>query len=481
MLDSHQAFWDKHPALLLATCVLIGTSSPLFWDFPWNWAFPFLWAVYLACIRSWAAITLLAISALYSGVLYTAPASGEIGYYSITSLQPHQSPFQKGLIYKGMLLIDRKWVPCSVYHRGNPYPKANFDYILKGKLQQRESYNYLFKPKEWTPVKNTWSLAEFRYQMKERFRYFLDQKLQRPRTSSFLGSLITGDVEDRSLRYEFGRLGLQHILAISGFHFAILIAFCSFFLGLFLPYRCKIIVLLLSINAYFLFVGSVPSVQRSWLMALFYLLGKLIGRHSSGLNLLGVALLIELILDPLVSANLGFQLSFLSCIGILLFRPLFKPLLLPKSPPTEFTPLSKHIYLLSSFLRHGFSVNLGVNLAILPLILYHFHQFPLLSLLYNLFFPFLVSIALFGLLLSLLVHLLMPLLATPLFYLLDLFTAQLLDLTAYPPIALDYSFTVSAFPAWLIPFYLFGLFYLTNSSFSDKIFKVFHGDRSSVG
>lgn len=455
--------WEEQPGLLAALSLLIGTSSFLFWGSPWNWIWPLLWIAYLIVLRSWASIALVLGGIVYSGWLYVGSPSGDCAYFSITSLQPHATPFQKGFLYKGMLFADHCRVPCSVYHKEGERPPASCDYILQGKLIQRSPYEYLFKTQEWTPVKRSWSLAEFRYQAKERFRKFLDQKLQRPRVATFLGSLITGDVEDRSLRYEFGRLGLQHILAISGFHFGVLISFCSYFLSLIFPQRWKLIALLLAVNLYFLFVGSAPAVQRSWLTALLYLTGKLIGRHSSGLNLLGVALTVEIILDPLISANLGFQLSFLSCAGILLLHPLCeRPLrrLLPKRTPLEASalpPFSKHAYFLSAYLREGLAITLAVNIAIFPLLLFYFHQFPLLSLLYNLFFPSLVGIALFSLLIALLTHLLFPPLANLLFPLTDFLTAQLLDLAAYPPLALDYSLHL-AIPAWPIPFYILLIF-----------------------
>lgn len=492
----HFKFWEKYPALLFGLSLLVGTSSFLFWAFPWNWIWPFLWSSYLISLRKWAPLLLVISGLFYSWCLYGQTPRGETGYFSIHSLQPHESPFAKGLIYKGGLYVDGQRVPCAVHQPfSENHPKASCDYLLRGILKQRGPYDYLFRAKEWIPIEKTWSLAEFRFQMKERFRAFLEQNLQRPRVASFLGSLLTGDVEDRSLRYEFGKLGLQHILGVSGFHFAILILFCSFFLRLFLPPSGKILVLLVLINAYFLFVGDQPAVQRGWLMALFYLFGKLIHRQSSGLNLLGAALLIEVFLDPLVSAHLGFQFSFLSCIGIFLFRPLFTPLtyyLFPKHSPDRLSRSAQHGYLLTAFLREALSIDLAVNAAIFPLILYHFHSFPLLSSLYNLFFPFLVSAALFSLLLSLLTHLILPPLAIPLFYLTDLFTAQLLDLTAYPPLFLDFSIRVHSFPAWAIPLYLFGLFCLsltifrepfslTNTPILGKILGTSYGDRSSVG
>lgn len=478
LLLTHRKFWSENPALLLAICILIGSSSYLFWPSPLNLLFPALWALYLIAVGSWPLIILLVASIFYCTFLYPKVPTGTTGYFSITSLQPYQSPFQKGLLYKGAIFIDGQKVPCHVHHSSINPPKANCDYILEGALVETAPYNYLFKAKKWTPIKRTWSFAQYRFQLKERLRLFLEEKLQRPKTAIFLGSLLTGDVQDRALRFEFSRLGLQHILAVSGFHFAILIAFCSFFLSYIFSNRWKIIVLLLAIHAYFFFVGPLPAVQRSWLIATLYLTGKLISRHSSALNLLGVALLIELILDPLISSNLGFQLSFTSCFGLLLLSPHLNFQI--QQSPNGLSNASCHIYLISNFWRKAFSLTLAVNLALLPLLLTHFHKFPLLSILYNLFFPFLVSIAMFILLISLIVHLFSPPIAAIFFQIVDLFTSQILELSTYPPIALDYSIHTPSFPGWIIPFYLFALFCLTNRLHSGNI-SGFYGDRSSVG
>jgi len=89
-------FWREQPALLWAICLLIGTSTALFWTFPWNWAFPLLWALYLISLRSWAPIALLIGGVLYSTWLYspasvTGKSTEAIGYFSIASLEPYQS------------------------------------------------------------------------------------------------------------------------------------------------------------------------------------------------------------------------------------------------------------------------------------------------------------------------------------------------------------------------------------------------------
>lgn len=476
----HSSFWRKNPALLYGITLLIGTSSCI-------WLYP-LWACYLIFLKRWEPIVFLVMAISYSFFLFSQIKSTNTAYFSPASLQPYHSPFNKSFLYKGMATLDGKQVPCLVHHPfTEDHPKANCDYILQGKLKKRSETQYSFIPNKWIRVENTWSLAELRFQLKESLKKLLGQKLHKPKVATFLASLLTGDVEDRALRYQFGKLGLQHILAISGFHFAILIAFCSFFLKLFLPSKWQILALLLAINLYFLFVGSLPAVQRSYLVALFFLLGKLLKRNSSALNLLGAALFIEVLLDPSISNHLGFQLSFLSCLGILVFRPLFFPLayfLFPKHNPTHLSLSSRQGYLFTTFFREALMITLAVNAAILPCLFFHFQTFPLLSLLYNLFFPFLVSLSLFLLLLSLLLFFLFPPLAAPLFFLTDFLTSQILDLSTYPPLFLDYSIHCDFVPSWAIPIYLFTLFcisLLTNTSKIDYNMNHLHGDRSSVG
>ena len=468
MIENHQFFWRQHPALLFALTLLFGVSAALFWQNPWNWIFPILWCCYLLGLKKWPIVLFLAASILYGHLRYDKPLNSGAtdGIFSISTLQPHQSPFSKGSVYRGTLYTQEGTIPCDIYTHGQTPPQsADCDYLMHGKLDRRGFCQYAFKPKQWIPIENSWSFANWRYDAKERYRHFLLEKCpEHPRAAQFLAALTTGDVDDRLLKYEFGRLGLQHLLAISGFHFGILIAFASIVLSLFLPRFWKLFLLLISLTAYYFFVGPFPAVQRSWLTAIAYLTGKLIHKETSGLNLLGFALGFEIVSNPLIASNLGFQFSFASCAGILLFHPIFEMKLrtiLPKRSQEEVSPLSilaKNAYLLSSFLRHSIALNLAVNSAILPILLFHFHVFPLLSLLYNLFFPFCVGVALCGVLLSLVFHLLIPTLASFLFSTTSWFTAQLINIAAYPPLALDYPILISNFPAWAIPFCLFIFF-----------------------
>jgi competence protein ComEC len=463
-MSKHLFFWRQHPALLYSLTLLIGAASALFWPSPWNWLFPALWALYLIFIRKWPLLLLLPLMAAYCLSLYKSePKVGSSeGIFSISVLKPHRSPFARGALYQGTLYTKKESIPCSIYTHGPlpPYP-ATCDYFVEGRLDKRGSHQYVFKPKEWVPIENSFSFAQARYLLKQRYRSFLAEQFQNsPRAAEFLGSLTTGDVEDRLLKYEFGRLGLQHLLAISGFHFGVLIAFSSLFLSLFLPRFWKLLLLCICLTAYYLFVGPFPAVQRSWLTAIAYLTGKLLNRQTSGLNLLGLTLGVEVALNPLIVSNLGFQFSFASAGGILLLHSPLDSLLsrlIPSRPAYELPALSKHTRLIAGYFRQAMALNFAVNLTILPILLTHFHIFPLLSLLYNLFFPFALGLVLSALLLSLSLHLLVPFLSPYLFAPLGYVTDQLLNVAAYPPALLDYSILVPNFPAWTIPFYLFFL------------------------
>lgn len=472
-LNNHSQFWIEHPALITSLSILIGTSAPLFLGY---YLWPILWLVYLAFCKKISQILLLFASIFY-GYFHQIPAQPQevSAIFSPHSLQPHSSPFQHGLQYKGTL---NHSLPCTIYFRGlkEDHPLANKNYIVQGPLQQRGPTDFVLKTKEWKEIPDSWSLAELRYQTKERFKKFLSAHLSSPRVITLLSSITTGDVEERSLRYEFGRVGMQHILAISGFHFGILIAFLTYFLRIFLSRTWKIFILFFLITAYYIFVGPSPAVERSYLTAFFYLIGMWTNRTTSGLNLLGMAMGTELIFNPHISSNMGFQLSFLSCFAILLFYSPFEKwmqTLLPKRNWSEIqslTLLSRHGYILSSFLRKAISLNLAINIALLPLILFHFHQFPLLGLLYNIFFPFCIGGALFLLLAALLFHLLFPPIASVLFWITNQWTDFLLSLVFNPPLAIDFSLRFATIPVSFIVLYLFALSFwrisrtLTNST-----------------
>jgi competence protein ComEC len=110
----------------------------------------------------------------------------------------------------------------------------------------------------------------------------------------------------------------------------------------------------------------------------------------------------------------------------------------------QLSQVEQTIASLSTFFKKGISLTFAVNITLLPLLLFHFHQFPLLGLIYNLFFPFFVGIALFFLCMACICHLLFTPLATPLFWMTSAGTEFLLHLSTYPPLPISYTIRTDA-------------------------------------
>jgi len=198
----------------------------------------------------------------------------------------------------------------------------------------------------------------------------------------FLGQ--RGLIPER-VREIFSLTGISHLLAISGLHLVILIAIFSYiFINVFLISRRKIFYLLLPlIFLYLIFVGMRASAVRAGLMSSVLIFGESFGKKRNQVHLLVLAAFLMLIFNPkLLAFDIGFELSFLSVLGIYFLNPEFEKIF-SKIPNRNFLPL-----------RSYFNVSLAAYLFTLPLILYYFGNLsisaPLVNLLVLPFLPFLM-------------------------------------------------------------------------------------------
>lgn len=477
-------FWDQHPALFFGLHLLVGAAAVFYPHPAYLLALPTLWLPLFATQkgRILKGALLCIFSLLYTLWLYPPlPAQEQLqgsAHFHISTVRILSSPFQRSLVYQGEARIlkcddglELKHIPCQIYlPQSKERAPANRDYLITGTFIKKGLRTYLFKPQKeipWQAIDSSHSFAEWRYMAKEKVRLFLKEHLANSSACAFLTALTIGEVDERVLALEFAKIGLQHILGISGFHFVLLAGFLGLGLRLFLPFKWTGALLLLLLTGYFFFVGNAPAVMRGYVAISVYLVGRLLGMKTSALNALGVGLCAEILFDPFLVTQIGFQLSFLCTVAILLLYPPMNQLmarLLPKRPLSQvitMSTLDQHGYLLSAFTREAFALNLAVHLASTPLVLFLFHKFPLMSLLYNLFCPLWSSLAFILFLLATLVYFLLPPLGTLLFQLTNSFTALLLQLTSHPPASLDFSLHTSTFPFTLLILFLCLLFYLS--------------------
>lgn len=184
-----------------------------------------------------------------------------------------------------------------------------------------------------------------------------------PREAALMLGVALGDADDfsrlpdtpegLSWRETFSRAGLTHVMALSGQQISILVIALSFALGWMRLWRYPLLIAILF--GYWQVVGASPSVTRAVIMGVAVLATLWIGRgRLEALPALGLSAVVTLFVEPRWLFDLGFQLSYLAVLGMVLFIPPALKLLPRASKPMQ-------------YLVGGIAATLGASALTLPL------------------------------------------------------------------------------------------------------------------
>lgn len=268
-----------------------------------------------------------------------------------------------GIIEKGdCLLLNAPISPIA--NKGNP---GEFDAESYWKSKGISNLGFLLDDSFVFIGKEENGLLRWFHKIDKLLSDLFEQKLH-PESVGIAKALVLGDRDhlDSEAVNAFGKSGAMHVLAVSGLHVGLILALLIYVLSLFPKWISKYqatIIALIIIWLYALLTGFSPSVFRAVVMFSLLTLAKLTGKNYNSLNVLMISVIILLLFNPLLLFDLGFQLSYLAMLGILLL----------------YKPIFSFWYISHAQLRkiwEGTAIGLAAQVFTLPLTLYCFHQFP---------------------------------------------------------------------------------------------------------
>lgn len=271
-----------------------------------------------------------------------------------------------------------KYYQTETYINRVEPPNNNFQFNYAKYLSRKNIFHQAFINGELITVpKKTLTVSEKIKQQRLNALQNIDHSSLQPRNKEFLKGIILADrteMDDETVS-DFNKSGLVHLLAISGTHMVIIFWLLIWVLRKLIPLKFKnlsIILALVFIWFFAIFIDYGSSVLRSCIMITAYYVFVLLQRKSDLLHALALAGFMILIFDTNQIYDVGFQLSFLAVLGIYWLN----------QPILRYLPKPKNNF--QNFLVNIPSVSLSAQLATLPLVIYYFHQYSLVSILANL-------------------------------------------------------------------------------------------------
>jgi competence protein ComEC len=193
--------------------------------------------------------------------------------------------------------------------------------------------------------------------------------------AAFLSGLTLGSTADFSdeFKEKLRLTGTTHLVALSGYNISVLTKSVGFVLaGWWLTKKLRLPISILFVAGFVIMTGAEPSVVRAAIMAMILLLADKVGRVAYIPNVIAATALAMVLINPQILAfDIGFQLSFMALIGIIYLEPWLRKKLKAKEEPGILN------------WRSHFWTTTSAQLAVLPIIIYHFGFVSPVSILTN--------------------------------------------------------------------------------------------------
>lgn len=260
-----------------------------------------------------------------------------------------------------------------------PKNPGEFDY--RGHLMRKGITGQCWlKDTDWIDLQTNRSnpLFAFSYRFRDHLLLSLQRCGVKDKEFGVAAAILLGydDSLADDVRKNYVAAGSMHILCVSGLHVGIIYLLASFLLS-FLNRKkwqkmLKNSLLLLLIWFYAFIAGLSPSILRATLMISFVIVGEMIHRKGFAINSIAASAFILLCVNPNNLFEIGFQLSYVAVIGIVVLQ----------------RPIYHLIYVKNKVLDKAWEITavaLAAQAATMPFTLFYYHQFTTYFWLSNLF------------------------------------------------------------------------------------------------
>ena len=170
------------------------------------------------------------------------------------------------------------------------------------------------------------------------------------------------------LEKTFRTAGIVHIIVLSGYNIMLIISFSMYLLARFFSKRVRLMVGLSLIICFALMVGLSATVVRASVMAGIFIVAQLLNRTYDLVRSLLFAAAVMVFINPyLLLYDIGFQLSFMATLGLVLITP-------------KLDVLSPHLFGAKEYLLS----TVATQIAVLPLLLYYMGEISVVAIIVNL-------------------------------------------------------------------------------------------------
>jgi len=201
------------------------------------------------------------------------------------------------------------------------------------------------------------------YDLRQKLIIFYKSSLPEPYASLVAGIVIGSKNMPESFWNKLKATGTAHVVVASGTNVTMTASFLIGLLTVFLKRRVAIWITLVGILGYVVISGFDAPIIRAGIMGSILLFSQELGRIANTWRILIYSGAIMLLIKPIWITDLGFVLSFVATISLMLLQK----------------KIDNRLKLIPAFFREGLSTSLAAQVGVAPIIFVTFGQFNILS------------------------------------------------------------------------------------------------------